>query len=154
MFMIPMPPTTSEIEAMPPSSERQRAADRRCRLEQLGLVEDVEVVLVGRGELVALAQQRVIRALVVSMSAPAATLTPIVRTLSPPTKYFCTAATGTRTWSSGSWKPVPPFGWRMPMTVNGMPPMVISVPDGVGAEAEVVGGRLPEDGDAQAAVDG
>ena len=33
-----------------------------------------------------------ISALVASMSAPSATLTPMVRTLSPPTKYFCTVA--------------------------------------------------------------
>ena len=69
-----------------------------------------------------------IAALAAAMPAGSATLTPIVRTLSPPTKYFCTVATGTRTWSSGFWKPVPPFGCRMPMTSNGMPPMRISVP--------------------------
>ena len=69
-----------------------------------------------------------ISAFVAVMSAVGATLTPIVRTLSPPTKYFCTAATGTITWSSGSWNPAPPLGWRMPMTWNGMPPIEISVP--------------------------
>ena len=56
------------------------------------------------------------------------TETPIVRTVSPPTKYFWTTPIGTRTWSSGSWNPVPPLGWRMPITRNGRPPTEISVP--------------------------
>ena len=58
MFMIPMPPTTSEIEAMPAEQQRQGPADRGRGLEQLGLVEDVEVVVVGRRQLVAVAQER------------------------------------------------------------------------------------------------
>jgi hypothetical protein len=56
------------------------------------------------------------------------TLTPIVRIESPDTKYLLTAASGTRISSSGFWKPDPPFGWRMPMTVNGRPPTWIVVP--------------------------
>ena len=43
------------------------------------------------------------------------------------------------TWSSGSWKPAPPFGWRMPMTRNGMPPIEISVPMSDAVEPQVVG---------------
>ena len=58
MFMIPMPPTTSEIEAIPPSSRVSVAADRGRGLEQLGLVEDAEVVVIGGREVVAIAQQR------------------------------------------------------------------------------------------------
>ena len=58
MFMIPMPPTISEIEAMPAEEQRQRRADRRRGLEQLGLVEDVEVGGVGGGQLVAVTEQR------------------------------------------------------------------------------------------------
>ena len=58
MFMIPMPPTISEIEAMPAEQQRQRAADRVGGLEQLRLVEDREVVVVGRGEAVARPQER------------------------------------------------------------------------------------------------
>ena len=38
--------------------QRQRRGDRRRGLEQLGLVEDVEVGGVGRGQLVAVAEQR------------------------------------------------------------------------------------------------
>ena len=49
------------------------------------------------------------------------TLTPIVRTASPDTKYFETEASGTRTWSSGLLNPAPPFGWRIPITWNGRP---------------------------------
>ena len=52
-----------------------------------------------------------------------ATLTPMVRIVSPATKYLLTAARGTRTWSSGFWNPVPPFGWRIPITSNGRPPI-------------------------------
>ena len=57
MFMIPIPPTISEIEAIPPSSSVERPGDRVRGLEQLGLVEDREVVVGGRGEAVALAEQ-------------------------------------------------------------------------------------------------
>ena len=58
MFMIPMPPTTSEIEAIPPrSSVSVPLIDGRGR-EQLGLVEDAEVVVIGRRQLVAVAEQR------------------------------------------------------------------------------------------------
>ena len=39
MFMIPIPPTTSEIEAMPASRSGQQPGHRRDRVEQLGLVE-------------------------------------------------------------------------------------------------------------------
>ena len=46
MFMIPMPPTMSEIEAIPPSSSVSVPLIERRGLEQLGLVEDVEVVVV------------------------------------------------------------------------------------------------------------
>ena len=53
MFMIPMPPTISEIEAIPPSSSVSVPLIDDGRLEQLGLVEDLEVVRVGRGQLVA-----------------------------------------------------------------------------------------------------
>ena len=56
------------------------------------------------------------------------TLTPIVRTPSPETKYLWTIPIGTMTWSSGSWNPAPPLGWRMPISWNGRPPMVISLP--------------------------
>ena len=58
MFMIPMPPTTSEIEAIPPSSSVSVPLIDDAAVEQLGLVEDGEVGVIGRGELVALAQQR------------------------------------------------------------------------------------------------
>ena len=58
MFMIPMPPTTSEIDAIPPSSSVSVPLIDDAAVEQLGLVEDLEVVVVGRRELVALAQER------------------------------------------------------------------------------------------------
>ena len=58
MFMIPMPPTISEIEAIPPSSSVSVPLIDVGRLEQLGLVEDREVGVVGRGEAVAGAEQR------------------------------------------------------------------------------------------------
>ena len=56
------------------------------------------------------------------------TLTPIVRTVSPPTKYLWIVASGTRTSSSGLSKPDPPFGWRIPITRNGRPSTEMSVP--------------------------
>jgi hypothetical protein len=59
------------------------------------------------------------------------TLTPIVRIVSPATKYFWTEASGTRTWSSGLLKPAPPFGWRIPMTWNGRPSIVTVAPSEV-----------------------
>ena len=64
----------------------------------------------------------------VVISSALATLTPMLRTLLPPTKYFCTTPTGTMTWSSGFWKPVPPLDWRMPITWKGSPPMVTDFP--------------------------
>ncbi len=94
-----------------------------------------------------------ISAFVAVMSAVGETLTPIVRTLSPPTKYFCTAPSGTITWSSGSWNPEPPLGCRMPITWNGIPPIEISVPRSPASEPEGVGRGRAEDGDAQLAVD-
>ena len=57
------------------------------------------------------------------------------------------------TWSSGSWNPAPPLGWRMPITWNGRPPIVIWRADGLGVEPEVVGGRGAEHRDPQALVD-
>ena len=57
MFMIPMPPTTSAIEAMPAEQQGQRAADRRGGCEQLRLVEDLEVVGTAGGDAVAGPQQ-------------------------------------------------------------------------------------------------
>ncbi len=56
------------------------------------------------------------------------TLTPIVRTVSPLSKYLWTTPIGMTTWSSGSWKPAPPLGCRMPISRNGRPPIVISLP--------------------------
>ena len=130
--MIPMPPTTSEIEAIPPSSRVSVPL-----IDEAASSSWVWSKTLKSSSSVAASSWRsrsraVISALVASMSAPSATLTPMVRTLSPPTKYFCTVATGTMTWSSGSWNPLPPLGWRMPTTVNGMPPIEISVPEVVG----------------------
>ena len=83
MFMIPMPPTMSEIEAMPAEHERQRAAHRRDGLEQLRLVEDLEVVILGGREPVPLrAAASVIAALAASISGSERALTAIVRTAS------------------------------------------------------------------------
>ncbi len=113
----------------PAEQQRQRRADRRRRFEQLGLVEDVEV---GACRSAARSwrsrSSAVIAALAAVIWAGSLTDTPIVRTLSPPTKYFCTTPIGTMTWSSGSWKPVPPLAWRMPMTRNGSPPTEIWLP--------------------------
>ena len=154
MFMIPMPPTMSEIEAMPAEQQRQRAADRGRGSSSWVWSKTLKSSSSVGGEVVAVAQERGdLGAWRRSSGPPSATLTPIVRTLSPPTKYFCTVPIGTMTWSSGSWKPVPPLGWRMPMTRNGRPPIEISVPRSLGAEPEVVGGRRAEDGDAQVVVD-
>ena len=51
-----------------------------------------------------------IAAFTVAISSTDETLTPTVRSVSPATKYLRTTPTGTMTWSSGSWKPLPPFG--------------------------------------------
>ena len=138
----------------PAEQQGQRAADRRGGLEQLGLVEDRGSRPCrwrrARGGPGAAPRSRRAPLHV----APSATLTPIERTPVPPTKYFARRRSGTRTWSSGSLKPAPPFGWRMPTTSNGMPPTRISVPDGVGAEAEVARDRRPEDDGAKVRVDG
>ena len=72
------------------------------------------------------------------MPAGSATETPIVRTVSPPTKYFWTTPIGTMTWSSGSWNPVPPLAWRMPMTRNGRPPTEICEPMSLAPSPRVV----------------
>ena len=95
--------------------ERERAAHRGGRLQQLRLVEDLEVVVVRDGQAVQLAQQRRDGCpWPSSMPSAEAALTAMVRTASEPEKYFCSVVTGMRTWSSGSWKPEPPFSWRMP----------------------------------------
>ena len=73
--------------------------------------------------------------------------------VSPPTKYFCTTPIGTMTWSSGSWKPVPPLAWRMPITRNGRPPIEICEPMSLAPSPRVVGGGGAEDGDAQVLVE-
>ena len=139
----------------PAEQQGQRAADRRGGLEQLGLVEDAEVVVVGGRQLVAVAQER--GDLGVGRRPCRRRRRRSRRWSARCRRRRSTSArspTGTMTWSSGSWKPVPPLGWRMPMTVNGMPPMRDLGAEVVGVEAEVLGGRGPEDGDAQAALDG
>ena len=84
MFMIPMPPTMSEIEAMPPSSSVSVPLIDDGGLEQLRLVEDREVVVVGRRQARgASAGALVISAWTAAICAWSATLTPIVRTPSP-----------------------------------------------------------------------
>ena len=94
MFMIPMPPTMSEIEAMPPSSS-----------VSVPLIEDaassswVWSNTLKSSSSVAASSWRsrrsaVMSALAAVMSAASAMLTPIVRTESPPTKYFCTSRRG------------------------------------------------------------
>ena len=65
MFMIPMPPTTSEIEAMPPSSRVSRPLIALTVVEQLGLVGDREVVGAAGRDVVALSSRAVISALTV-----------------------------------------------------------------------------------------
>ena len=79
-----------------------------------------------------------IAALAVVIAFGSLTETPIVRTVSPPTKYFWIAPIGTRTWSSGFWKPVPPLGWRMPTTRNGSPPTMIWLPRSLAPSPSVV----------------
>jgi len=57
MFMIPMPPTRSEIEAMPAKQQRQHVAHRADRAQELGLGRDREVGRLTRGDVVALIEQ-------------------------------------------------------------------------------------------------
>ncbi len=122
MFMIPMPPTTRAIEAIPPS-----------RSVSVPLIEDAASSSWAWSKMekssvpVAAIPWRtrsspVIASRAACISLALATLTPIVRTVSPPTKYLRTAPIGTSTWSSGLANPAPPFGCRMPTTSNGMPP--------------------------------
>ena len=56
-FMMPMPPTSSEIDAMLTSKQRQGARRFDLRLEHLVGAADVEVVLLAGADVVALAQQ-------------------------------------------------------------------------------------------------
>ena len=79
MFMIPMPPTISEIDAMPPSSSVSVALIDDAVASSWRLVEDREVVVVGRRQVVAVAEEdrdrgRSRRSI---CSAASATLTPI-----------------------------------------------------------------------------
>ena len=57
MFMIPMPPTSSETDAMAASSIVSTREEASWRLEDLGQVAEVEVVLLVGLEAMALAQQ-------------------------------------------------------------------------------------------------
>ena len=57
MFMMPMPPTTSDTDAIAASRMRQHLRARLLRGEHLGEVADEEVVLLVRLQLVALAQE-------------------------------------------------------------------------------------------------
>ena len=154
MFMIPMPPTTSEIEAIPPSSSVSvPLIDEAASSSWVWLKTLKSAVSVG-GQVVAVAQQRRDRGVGRGhLVRRRRRCTPIVRTVSPPTKYFWTTPSGTRTWSSGFWKPVPPLGWRMPMTWNGRPPMRDLRCRCRSRRARGRRGRRAEDGDAQALVD-
>ena len=128
MFMIPMPPTISEIEAMPPSSSVSvpliaLAVWSSCDWSKIEKSSSSVAARPWRDR-----RSVVISAWTAVICAWSATLTPIVRTSSPATKYLLTMPIGTMTWSSGSWKPEPPLGWRMPISRNGRPPTVISLP--------------------------
>ena len=56
MFMMPMPPTTRLTAPMPPSSAESVPEIDDCHLEQVGLVADLEIVVVAGAQAVAQAQ--------------------------------------------------------------------------------------------------
>ena len=58
MFMIPIPPTSSEIAATAPTMRGQDAGDAGQRVGDLAAVEDGEVVELAAGDVAPLAQQR------------------------------------------------------------------------------------------------
>ena len=101
-------------------------------------------------------QQRGDRRLTVRSSASAsATLTPIVRTLSPPTKYLLDAPDRHHDLVVGVLeRRCRPSAGGSRSTWNGRPPIVIVVPIDVASEPEVVCGRGAEDGDPEAVLDG
>ena len=125
MFMIPMPPTMSEIEAMPASRRVSSAGDRLDGLEQLRLVERPEVVRSRRWRCRGAAARRrgdarLGRSICVGVGDADADRP---HRVAARRSSLWTAPTGTRTLSSWLRKPEPPFGCRMPTTRKGMPPM-------------------------------
>ena len=150
MFMIPMPPTTSEIDAIPPSSSVSVPLIDDAAVEQLGLVEDVEVGVVGRGELVAVAQERGdlrVRGGHVGRRRDADA--DRADAVAADEVLLHRRRSGTITWSSGSWNDAPPLGCRMPISVNGIPPIEISVPRSSASSPRVSAVEAPEDRHAQ-----
>ena len=128
MFMIPMPPTTSEIDAIPPSSRVSVPLIALAVWSSCDWSKIVKSAVSVGARSWRSRRSAVISAWTVAICAWSATLTPIVRTPSPDTKYLWTIPIGTMTWSSGSANPAPPLGWRMPISWNGSPPIVIWLP--------------------------
>ena len=110
MFMIPIPPTTSEIDAMPARSAVRIAVTLPTVLRSCAWF-----VIEKSSASAAASSWRVRSSAVIAFVTSViwsgdATLTSIVRTLSEPVKYFSTVAIGTRIWSSWLTKPTPPLG--------------------------------------------
>ena len=151
--MIPMPPTTSEIEAIPPSSSVSVPLIDEAASSSWVWSKMVKSASSSAASSCRWRRSAVIAAFVAVMSAVGATLTPIVRTLSPPTKYFCTVADRDEDLVVGILEADAALGLQ-------------DADDGerdaadrdlraevVGIEPEGLGGRGAEDGDPQAAVD-
>ena len=84
MFMIPIPPTTSEIEAIAREQDGEQAVHGRRGGQELRLVADGEVVGLARCAMSWRSwRSEVSSALTVSISSAEATLTPIDRTDDP-----------------------------------------------------------------------
>ncbi|TMC65601.1 MAG: hypothetical protein E6J17_01965 [Chloroflexi bacterium] len=79
-----------------------------------------------------------ISAVATSIESWLATLTPIVRTLLVPTKYFWTTLTGMTTSSSVFWNVPVPFAAKMPLISNGRPPIWIVLPMELGSSPRSV----------------
>ena len=129
-------------------------ADRVGGLEQLRLVEDREVGRVGGGEVVAGAEQGRDARPGPRPSAPGPRRSRrSCARRRPETKYLWTMPIGTMTWSSGSWNPAPPLGWRMPISWNGRPPIVIWLPMALASSLRSSAVVAPEHRDPQVLLD-
>ena len=123
MFMIPMPPTTRLIDAIPASSSDRNPvmvpkADRSCAWSMT-----VKSSSAPGGDPVPGPEQVRDRDLGERDVAGSAALTEIDWTASPATKRSRIVESGMNTWSSRM-----PLGWSTPMTRNGTPPTRMSAP--------------------------
>ena len=121
MFMMPMPPTISEMLAIDASRDGEQARVLVGQIGDLGQVAHEEVVVLSGADAVAVAQQGCDLRLRRVAGVLRAAETMIQRSQSCPVIFFCSVVIGTIMMSSWSWPMAAevPFGLSRPTTLNG-----------------------------------